>query len=197
MKNTSKSDTSKEGVDLGMLYDGSDDEEADAGTGAPASALRDANRLAAQGTEANGRTTPTPEAKASPPAAVPEVIHPHQYRLRTEFDYKPGEDGWGYLDRITPHLLKELVAMATAPVSVISAKVKLDALKELIQRPMPARQVYDIRTPQAGSEFDRMTDAQVMDFVHKQVADMRKEELEADATPTPDASPPEDTTPED
>jgi hypothetical protein len=188
MKNPAKSDMTKEYgdsatrnpnyADLGVLYDGTGDEDEDAGNGDAASALRDANR-------------PTPEAQPPKPtpAAVPEVIYPHQYRLRTEFDYKPGEDGWGYLDRITPHLLKELVAMATAPVSVINAKVKLDALKELIQRPMPARQVYDIRTPQAGSEFDRMSDAQVMDFVHKQIADMRKEELATppDAnTPTPD-----------
>ena len=79
--------------------------------------------------------------------------------------------------------------MATAPTSVINAKVKLDALKELIQRPMPARQVYDIRTPAAGSEFDRMSDTQVMDFVHKQIADMRKEEIATAALalpPTPE-----------
>ena len=177
----------KEYADLGVLYDGTEDADEEAGNGDAASVLRDANRL------------PTPEAQppTPKPAVVPEVIYPHQYRLRTEFDYKPGEDGWGYLDRITPHLLKELVAMATAPVSVINAKVKLDALKELIQRPMPARQVYDIRTPQAGSEFDRMSDAQVMDFVHKQIADMRKEELVADVTPpAPDATTPEDTTPD-
>ena len=160
-------------TDLGVLYDGTGEADDDAANGDAASVLRDASRS----------TTPTPDATTPKPALTPEVIYPHQYRLRTEFDYKPGEDGWGYLDRITPHLLKELVAMATAPVSVINAKVKLDALKELIQRPMPARQVYDIRTPQAGSEFDRMSDAQVMDFVHKQIADMRKEELVADATP--------------
>ena len=173
MKNATKKSSTNEFADLGTLYDGTEEPDEELAPTAPATAADD---------------PPKPTTSALTPVSAtrsvePEVIYPHQYRLRTEFDYKPGEDGWGYLDRITPHLLKELVAMATAPVSVINAKVKLDALKELIQRPMPARQVYDIRTPQAGSEFDRMSDAQVMDFVHKQFADMRKEELVADATP--------------
>jgi hypothetical protein len=155
MKNTTKKSRTKDLVP-DTLFDGGIEEDADTHP-------------------AEDKATPP----APPPIAItPEVIHPHQYHLRTEFDYKPGEDGWGYLSRITPHLLKELVAMATAPISVISPKVKLDALRELIQRPMPARQVYDINTPHTGSEFDRMTDSQVMDFVHKQITDMRKEEEE-------------------
>lgn len=185
MKNATKKNSTKY-ADLGVLYDGSEDAEPEEPVPGAEGVRQD-------------------EPADRPPAQVPEVIYPHQYRLRTEFDYKPGEDGWGYLDRITPHLLKELVAMATAPVSVINAKVKLDALKELIQRPMPARQVYDIRTPAAGSEFDRMSDAQVMDFVTKQIGDMRREEITAavagDAEPAPEAAPattpaPDDTTPE-
>ena len=157
-----------ESVDLSVLFDGDTlPEEEPAAPVAPA------------------EPEPEPETKAL------EIIHPHQYHLAGELDYKPGEDGWGYLNRITPLLLKELVAMATAPISVVNAKVKLDALKELIQRPMPARTVYDIRTPAAGSEFDRMSDAQVMDFITEKIGDMRKEEV----AETTASSTPEDTTP--
>jgi hypothetical protein len=194
MKNATKKDSSKNEpayADLGVLYDGAEDEDSE-----PAPEAVPVATTPVPGAEGVRQDEPADRPAAR--AQVPEVIYPHQYRLRTEFDYKPGEDGWGYLDRITPHLLKELVAMATAPVSIINAKVKLDALKELIQRPMPARQVYDIRTPAAGSEFDRMSDAQVMDFVHKQITDMRREELTADiaTAPADSTTTPEDTTPE-
>ena len=162
-----------EGVDLGVLFDGAEDD-------APMPSEAPAERAA----------VPTTPADSAP---VPEVIHPHQFRVASSFDLRPGEDGWSYLDRITPLLLKEMIAIATAPVTIISAKVKLDALKELIQRPMPARQVYDIRTPHAGSEFDRMTDSQVMDFVTKQIGEMRKEELAEASTPS---SPAKDDTPD-
>lgn len=143
-------------VDLATLYDGPSDDSAEELADLP----------------------------ATPTAQVPAHIPPQTYRLLGEFDHRPGEDAWAYLDRIAPMLLKELIAMATAPISVINPKVKLEALKELIQRPMPARQVYDIRTPPAGSEFDRMTDAQVAEYVTKQISSMQSEEH---ASPSPTA----------
>ena len=165
IKKTTKQEP--DGVDLGILFDGAED---DAPTPTP------------EASEASAEQAAGPSAPASAP--LPEVIHPHQFRIASSFDLRPGEDGWTYLDRITPLLLKEMIGIATAPVTIISAKVKLDALKELIQRPMPARQVYDIRTPHAGSEFDRMSDAQVMDFVTKQIGEMRQEELAESSTPS-------------
>lgn len=97
--------------------------------------------------------------------AKPEIIHPTKFRLMTEVDYRQGEDAWGYLNRITPFLLKELVGMALAPTSVVNAKTKLDALRELLQRPMPARQVVDINATKSISEFDRMSDEQVKAYI--------------------------------
>ena len=152
MKNATKTtrtdNPANELADLGTLFDGAalppdEDESGDA---------------------------PTPSAdthvpQPSPPASVPEVIHPSRFRLITEMSYIPGEDAWSYLSRITPHLLTELVGMAMAPLTVVSAKTKLDALRELIQRPMPARQVVDIHASRSTSEFDRMTDEQVRDYV--------------------------------
>ena len=166
MKNANKNHSNKGLADLSVLYDGAEDD-----TPTP---------LDGADTPTKGGLLPFEPAggqATSAPAQVPEVINPKHYRMPDELAARPGEDAWAYLDRITLLLLRELVMMATAPVSVVNAKVKLDALKELIQRPMPARQVYDIRTPAAGSEFDRMSDTQVMDFVHKQIADMRKEEV--------------------
>jgi hypothetical protein len=169
MRSRNKKTNDKDLVSLGVLYDGAEDDAPTpmldaAGVGHIEPAVRSRQDTA---------TAPAP----APQAQVPEVINPRHYRMPDEYATRPGEDAWAYLDRITLLLLKELVMMATAPVSVVNAKVKLDALRELIQRPMPARQVYDIRTPAAGSEFDRMSDTQVMDFVHKQIADMRKEEV--------------------
>ena len=174
IKKTTKQEP--DGVDLGVLFDGAED---DAPTPTPEASEASAEQAAGPSAPASA---PLPESPLR--GAQMEVIHPHQFRIASSFDLRPGEDGWTYLDRITPLLLKEMIGIATAPVTIISAKVKLDALKELIQRPMPARQVYDIRTPHAGSEFDRMTDAQVMDFVTKQIGDMRKEELAESATPS-------------
>lgn len=145
-KNTNTNDTNFGVLFDGEEYEGEEEESIAQGAGGP---------------------SPLAPAKAPMPKRITPVqtLNPQHFRLIGEFDLKPGEDGWTYLDRITPLLLKELVAMASAPVSVINPKVKLDALKELIQRPMPARQVYDIRTPPVGNEFDRMSDEQVREFV--------------------------------
>jgi hypothetical protein len=105
-----------------------------------------------------------------------EIVYPNQVRLVGDMDHRPGENAWDYLDRIAPLLVKELIWMATAPANVINARVKLDALKELLSRPMPARTVYDIRSQTTGNEFDRMSDTQVMEFVTKQIGEMKKED---------------------
>jgi len=196
MKNATKKYTVKDGyqrrgtkqapesfADFSVLFDGDTlpEEPAPAPTPTPEASAPSEPALREAETAREHRPTAPSE------VLTPAVLMPHHVRLVGPLDHKPGEDGWTYLDRITPLLLKELVALATAPPSVINAKVKLEALKELIQRPMPARQVYDIRTPPAGSEFDRMSDAQVMDFVHQKIADMRKEEI-AD-TPAPEPAP--------
>ena len=165
-------------ADLGVLFDGDELPEDDTPTPTPEAVTASALQPAGD----------TP--KAEPPKHALEVIHPHQYRLIGDLDHRPGEDAWAYLERITPALLKELVAMATAPPSIINARVKLDALKELIQRPMPARQVYDIRTPAIGSEFDRMSDEQVRAFVQERLGQGQEasapEPIAEPATPTPE-----------
>lgn len=169
MKKTTKAQTTKGFADLGVLFDGAEDNAEDG---------------AVLPLDSSPRDTRVPQEDRALVKA--EVISPKSYRLVGDLDHRPGEDAWSYLDRISVLLLKELVLMATAPTSVINARVKLDALKELIQRPMPARQVYDIRGPAAGSEFDRMTDAQVMEFVNKQIADMRSEPVQGEL-PSPAA----------
>jgi len=173
MKNatkTSRTDNpATELADLGTLFDGS--------------------ALPPDGDEGGDAPTPCADThvpQPPPPASVPEVIHPSRFRLITEMSYIPGEDAWSYLNRITPHLLTELVGMAMAPLTVVNAKTKLDALRELIQRPMPARQVVDIHASRSTSEFDRMTDEQVKEYVATHLGL---------AAPVPDAPALEDSTP--
>ena len=86
-------------------------------------------------------------------------------RLPEELQWEPGETPYQWLERNTNFFLTELCNLAFDP--GVSAKVRLVALKELICRPLPSKNVYEYQ--QIGSEVDRMTDEEVFEEITRRL----------------------------
>jgi len=78
-----------------------------------------------------------------------------------------GEDPWSYLHRTSMYYLEELARLGMDQSGKIPAKVKLEALKELLNRIIPAKTIYEIG---AGySAIDKMSDAECAAYLREQL----------------------------
>ena len=83
--------------------------------------------------------------------------------------WRPGDAPLDWLERNLGIFLMELGKMALAPTTdkSVPAKVKLEALKELISRPLPAKNIYEVLP--GSSQVDRMTDDEVKKYIECQL----------------------------
>lgn len=106
-----------------------------------------------------------------------EVLHPDQIipgdrlNLLEQVKRKKGEGALAYLERVSPNLVEELVSMAMSPVEAIHPRIKLDIIKELLQRPLPTKTLIDVHST-VGSEVDRMTDLEVYKHIKEKMREL-------------------------
>jgi hypothetical protein len=89
-------------------------------------------------------------------------------RLPKELEWKPGERPLEWLERNSSFFLDQLAGLALDP--DVSAKVRLDAVKELICRPLPQKNVYELS--QVESEIDRMSDEEVYEMLQEKMKEL-------------------------
>jgi hypothetical protein len=85
--------------------------------------------------------------------------------LPEELKWREGEHPMAWLERNAGFFLDQLCLLALDP--DISAKVRLDAFKELICRPLPQKNVYELS--QVESEIDRMSDEEVVKCIEEKL----------------------------
>ena len=91
-----------------------------------------------------------------------------EQRLPKELQWEPGESPMQWLERNTNFFLDQLAQLSQDP--DVSAKVRLDAIKELICRPLPQKSVYEYH--QIDSEVDRMTDEEVYERIQQKMEEL-------------------------
>lgn len=88
-------------------------------------------------------------------------------------DWVKGETAWDWLNRNSVVFLSELAVMGLDREGKVTDRVKLEALKELISRPLPPRSVYEIKKEEGP--LDRMTEDEVRAYIMERVGKMLPE----------------------
>lgn len=100
-----------------------------------------------------------------------------------------GRHPMDYLDDNVLTYIRELESMALDHEGAVPWKIKLDALKELISRPLPPKTIQEMQGP---SKFDRMDRGQLLGYVQKQLTELATKEGLALPPPASAPQPPED-----
>lgn len=96
--------------------------------------------------------------------------------LPEELLFQEGEDLYSWLERCAKQFLTELATVGLARRGV-SDRVKLEALKELIMRPLPPKSIYELRPP--DSELEKYTDAELREYIQSKLPQGEPEKIEA------------------